>query len=96
MKRFFLILMLMVCGASLFALGKRDRGEENVQPPPAPEQPLQEEVYIPDPFPVPVETPAQPNPAVTFFGVDTLAILPFAGVTTGDGEALALLFSNNQ
>ena len=96
MKRFFLMLMLAVCGTSLFALGRRDRGEEDTPPPP-PELPMQEELYIPElplePF---IETPVESEPAVTFIGVNTLAILPFAGVTTGDGEALALLFSNNQ
>ena len=96
MKRIFLMLLLTVCGASLFALGKRDRGE-GATPPPPPEPPVEEELYLPELPPEPViETPVQTEPVVPFNGIDTLAILPFAGVTTGDGEALALLFSNYQ
>ncbi|MDR1469823.1 MAG: hypothetical protein LBT00_11075 [Spirochaetaceae bacterium] len=53
-------------------------------------------VSTPAPFSAPVSTPVPLSaPAQQYSGPRMLAVLPFTGVTTGDGEALALLFSNN-
>jgi hypothetical protein len=90
MKRRLLVIIFFGLAYSLFATGTRDKGEEDAVPPPPPvaeeelpETPVYEDVYTPPP-PVPQNT-----------GPKTLAVLPFTGVTNGDGEALALLFSNN-
>jgi hypothetical protein len=90
MKRFFLIIIFFGLGCALFAKGKAEAPPEQAAPPPAPpaeeqyseEYPAEQETYVP-----PVDQPVNGN--------RTLAVLPFTGVTTGDGEALALLFSNN-
>jgi hypothetical protein len=89
MKRRLFVIIFLGLTYSLFASGKKDTVEEDAVPPPPvvedqfPEVPVYEEVYTPPP-------PVQQNS-----GIKTLAVLPFTGVTNGDGEALALLFSNN-
>jgi hypothetical protein len=97
-KRLLLVGVLFGLACSLYAKGKADTVEPEAVPPdplpvveePVPEiPPPVEEVYTP-PAPetlvAPIEQPSGPQ---------ALAVLPFTGVTTGDGEALALLFSNN-
>jgi hypothetical protein len=90
MKRLLLVGILFGLACSLYAGTKKERNEVPPdQPPvieePAPEifPPVEEEIYTP---PVPVQK---------YSGPKILAVLPFTGVTVGDGEALALLFSNN-
>jgi hypothetical protein len=91
MKRLLLVGVFFGLVCSLYAKGKTETAEpeeEPVPPPvveePAPEiPPPEEEVYTPS---APVEQ---------YSGPQVLAVLPFTGVTNGDGEALALLFSNN-
>jgi hypothetical protein len=88
MKRRLLIIVFFGLACSLFAGGKKATGGEDaasVPPPVAEEQPYEapvyEEAYVP--------------PVQQYTGPQSLAVLPFTGVTNGDGEALALLFSNN-
>jgi hypothetical protein len=91
MTRRLLVAAFLGVACSLFAGGVKDGGEVNVDiPPPSPvteelppEVPVYEEVYT-------------PAPVQQYVGPKTLAVLPFTGVTVGDGEALALLFSNNK
>jgi hypothetical protein len=90
MNRQLLVIVFLGLTSFLFAAGKRDMGEEVAAPPPPPntEEQIQEDfVYE--------EEAAPPLPVQQYTGLPTLAVLPFTGVTNGDGEALALLFSNN-
>jgi hypothetical protein len=90
MKRRLLVIAIFGLTCSLFARGKKAEPEEDIAPPP----PVVEE----QPFEVPVyeEVYTPPPPVQQYSGPKTLAVLPFTGVTNGDGEALALLFSNNR
>ncbi|MDR1230971.1 MAG: hypothetical protein LBK61_06170 [Spirochaetaceae bacterium] len=97
MKRRLLVIAFLGLACSLFAGGGKEAAplppvvEEQYPQVPVYEEvtPLYEEDYTPY---VEVDTPA---PDVRSDGLRTLGVLPFTGVTTGDGEALALLFSNN-
>jgi hypothetical protein len=81
MKTLITFLAIMAITTPLYAFGSKDKVE--------PEAPPVEDFFVEAP-PVVESEPYQQ------YGGMTLAILPFMGVTTGDGEALALLFSNNQ
>jgi hypothetical protein len=88
MKRRLLVIAIFGLACSLFAGGKKAVAEEDVAPSP----PIAEE----QPFEAPVYEQVYTPPVQQQSGPQTLAVLPFTGVTSGDGEALALLFSNNR
>jgi hypothetical protein len=98
MKRRLLIIAFFGLACSLVFAGKKAVSEEEVAPPPVveeqpvPEIPVYEDDYAPDNY---SEDSYTPPPVPQRVGPKTLAVLPFTGVTNGDGEALALLFSNN-
>jgi hypothetical protein len=91
MKRRLLVIAFLGLACSLFATGNKEAAafppidEEDF-----PQVPVYEEAYTPL-----YEEAVTPAPATRSSGLRTLGVLPFTGVTTGDGEALALLFSNN-
>jgi hypothetical protein len=91
MKRLLLVGILLGLACSLYAGAKQDRQVDEVppEPPPVIEEPA------PEVFPPEEEVYVPPAPVQENLGPKILAVLPFTGVTVGDGEALALLFSNN-
>jgi hypothetical protein len=102
MKRVLLAGVFFGLACSLYAGGKKDTEEPPAVPDPAPAPVVEEPA--PETFPLEgaravEEAAAPPVSAVEQYtvpaGPPVLAVLPFTGVTTGDGEALALLFSNN-
>jgi hypothetical protein len=61
-----------------------------------PSDPTQQSAPVQQSFPTQQPSPARQSfPTQQSLGRRMLAVLPFTGVTDGDGEALALLFSNN-
>jgi hypothetical protein len=107
MKRRLLVIAFLGLACSLFAGGRKDDVppvvEEDYAQFPGYEEAVTPvvsvygETYTPPAeadTPAPVSAPV-PVPVTRGSGPRTLGVLPFTGVTTGDGEALALLFSNN-
>jgi hypothetical protein len=92
MKRRLLVIAFfgLMCSLVACATAKQAASEEEE----APSLPVDEE--LPPEVPV-YEEAYTPPPVEQYSGPQTLAlaVLPFTGVTNGDGEALALLFSNN-
>jgi hypothetical protein len=95
MKRRLLVIVFfgLVCSLVTCATGKQVASEEEATPSPPVDEELPPEALV-------YEDGYDGNyyespPVQQYTKTRTLAVLPFTGVTNGDGEALALLFSNN-